>query len=227
MGGRSLLEWNLRWLEAAGFGPVWVNLHYRGAEVERAVAAMDLAVEIRFSAEDPILGTAGAWRKLADEWRDTSVVVYGDNVTRFDLKAFVAAHRDRAGLATIALFDPARHANTGIAGSRVVLAENGDVVGFEEVRGAVAGSALVNTGAYLLEPALVERIAPGFADFGADVFPPLSRDRVLGGYLIEDGGFCLGLDTPEHFAAGQRLVAAGVARLEHLGPGGRNGRRVT
>jgi NDP-sugar pyrophosphorylase family protein len=139
VGGRSLLEWNLRWLLEAGVGPIWVNLHYRGEEVRAAVEAMELSAgaDIRFSVEDPILGTAGAWRRLAGEWDGTSLVVYGDNLTRFDLGRFVAAHRGVS--ATVALFDPSRHANTGIAGSRVLVSEDGRVAGFEEVRGGVGG----------------------------------------------------------------------------------------
>jgi mannose-1-phosphate guanylyltransferase len=231
VGGRSLLEWNLRWLMDGGMTPIWVNLHYRADEVSRAIRSMDLPGDVRFSHEDAILGTAGAWRKLAVEWDAPSLVVYGDNLTRFDLAAFRAAHRVAlrspavAGLdstaepafppvlATVALYDPARHANTGIAGSRVVV-NRGRVAGFEELRGGVAGSALVNTGAYVLEPALAERIEPGFSDFGADVFPLLVRDRALAAHVIEDGGFCLGLDTPEHFRLGEAMVARGTVRLE-------------
>lgn len=234
VGGRSLLEWNLRWLAASGVGPIWVNLHYRADRVRAAVEAMDLpgAVDIRFSHEDPILGTAGAWRELAAEWSDaTSLVVYGDNVTRFDLGAFQAAHRAAAAtgsavagaanatgpvLATVALFDPARHANTGIAGSRVRVDGTSRVAGFEEVRGGsgdAVGAALVNTGACLLEPAVAGGLDRGFADFGADVFPALARSGRLGAHVIEDGGFCLGLDTPTHFEAGRRLVETGAVEL--------------
>jgi mannose-1-phosphate guanylyltransferase len=213
--GRSILEWNLRWLLAAGLSPLWINLHYRAGAVRRAVEGMDLrGGEIRFSYEDPILGTAGAWRHLAGQWDGTTLVVYGDNLARFDLGAFVAAHRAAPAVtATVALFDPARHANTGIAGSRVVVAD-GRVTGFEEIRGSAAGRALVHTGACLLEPALAERIVPGYADFGADVFPALVADGALAAHVIEDGGFCLGLDTPEHFEVGQGLVEGGQVRLE-------------
>lgn len=231
MGGRSLLEWNLRWLLDAGMAPVWVNLHYRAAEVRGAVESMDLPPDsVRFSPENPILGTAGAWRRLAREWDGTSLVVYGDNLTRFDLAAFVAAHRavrerDRSGggphdggphdggpgraLATVALFDPSRHVNTGIAGSRVLVTEDGMVAGFQEVRGGEAGSSLVSTGACLLEPGLADLVGPGFSDFGAQVFPELVRQGALSAHVIEAAGFCLGLDTPAHFEAGTRLVEDG------------------
>jgi NDP-sugar pyrophosphorylase family protein len=227
VGGRSLLEWNLRWLVAAGVGPIWVNLHYRGDEVRRAVDAMELGgADVRFSEEDPILGTAGAWRALAGEWDGTSLVVYGDNLCRFDLASLRAAHAGaRAGtgagtgagtLATVALFDPARHGNTGIAGSRVLVDESGRVTGFEETRGGSSpeGSVLVSTGACLLEPAVAERMEPGFSDFGRDVFPDLVADGALAGWVVGEGGFCLGLDTPEHFEVGVEMVATGRVRLD-------------
>jgi mannose-1-phosphate guanylyltransferase len=207
VGDRSLLEWNLRWLLETGVGPIWVNLHYRAAEVRAAVEAMALPGEVRFSPEDPIQGTAGAWRQLAAEWDDTSLVVYGDNLTRFDLHAFQRAHRGSAALATVALFDPSRHANTGIAGSRVLVSGAGRVEGFEEVRGGGAGESLVSTGACLLEPGVADRMGPGFADFGADVFPALVADGALRAHVIEAGGFCLGLDTPAHYETGRRLAA--------------------
>jgi mannose-1-phosphate guanylyltransferase len=213
VGGRSLLEWNLRWLFAAGLEAVWVNLHYRALEVRSAVEGLALPGPVRFSHEDPILGTAGAWRKLAGEWDSTSLVVYGDNLTRFDLGAFLDAHRAAGALATVALFDPSRHANTGIAGSRVLVGDDGRVAGFEEARGGVAGESLVSTGACLLEPVVAEWLAPGFSDFGADVFPPLVRAGELAAHVIEPGGFCLGLDTPAHYEEGRRLVSAGAVEI--------------
>lgn len=213
MGGRSLLEWNLRWLIDAGVGPIWVNLHYRAAEVRSAVEAMALGDDIRFSHEDPILGTAGAWRKLAGGWRSVSLVIYGDNLTRFDPDAFVDAHRAAGALATVALFDPTIHANTGIAGSRVLVGGDGRVTGFTEFRGGETGGSLVSTGACLLEPAMVERIEPGFSDFGVDVFPTLVREGELAAHVIEPGGFCLGLDTPAHYEVGRQMVAAGTVGL--------------
>jgi mannose-1-phosphate guanylyltransferase len=222
VGGRSLLEWNLRWLLAAGVCPLWVNLHYRAMDVRRAILALGLpAGHVHLSYEDPILGTAGAWRYLAAEWAGTSLVVYGDNLTRFDLAAFMAAHRaarsaagGRPPLATVALFDPTRHANTGIAGSRVLVGPDGRVTGFEERRGGEVGAALVNTGACLLEPAVADRIPPGLADFGADVFPDLAAEGLLAAHVIGADGFCLGLDTPRHFRIGEALVDGGQLRLD-------------
>lgn len=212
VGGRSLLEWNLRWLAESGLDPIWINLHYRAAQVREAAASFAGAT-IRFSYEDPILGTAGAWRKLVETWEGTSLVVYGDNLMRFDLAGFLDTHAAGGAMATVALYDPAVHAHTGIAGGQVVVDRSGRITSFEERRGSAPSRKLVNAGAYLLEPALAERVGDGFRDFGRDVFPELVDSGVLFGHLIEEGAFCLGLDTPEHFEIGRRMVEGGDVAL--------------
>lgn len=213
-GGRRLIEWNLAWLRGAGVRRAWVNLHYRPEAVRTALGdGTAHGVELSYSHEPELLGTAGAWRHLGPHWGRTTLLLYGDNVSRFSLERFLHAHRATDALATVALFDPSLHANTGIAGGHAVLSEDGRITAFRE--GAPPRPGLpeyVNAGAYLLERELLERIPPGFQDFGRDIFPLLLETGRLRGHLIEETGFCLGLDTPESFAAAERLLEAG--RLE-------------
>jgi NDP-sugar pyrophosphorylase family protein len=214
-GGKPLIVWTLEWLAAAGFTEVCINLHYRPESLPGALGdGSRHGVRIRYLHEPEILGTAGAWRNAASGWRGTSLVVYGDNVMRFDLAGFVAAHRRSGALGTVAVFDPARHKNTGIAGGHVALGGDGRIEEFREGVPPRAGRReYVNAGAYLLEQELVERIPPGFQDFGRDLFPALVAGGRLQGHLLEETGFCLGLDTPESYAEAQRLLGAEEVRL--------------
>jgi len=208
LGGRSLLEWNLRWLAAAGISRVWINLHHRGAAIEAAIGnGAAFGVCVRYSREERLLGTAGAWKRLAGEWRGTSLVVYGDNLVRFDLARMQAVHRATGALATVALFDPAVHANTGIAGGRAACAADGRIVAFQE--GGEARSGLVNAGVYLLEPEVAAVIPDGVSDFGRDVLPGLAGTGRLHGHVLEEGAYCLGVDTPSRFREAERMLAAG------------------
>jgi NDP-sugar pyrophosphorylase family protein len=207
--GRPIIAWNLEWLARNGVRDVWVNLHYRPGEI-RAVLGDGSAfgVRIRYSHEDTILGTAGAWRHLGREWSGTSLVVYGDNLLRFDLASFFDCHRQQATLATIALFDPEVHANTRIAGGSVALGTDRRVEEF--IEGSIdsgRGGRYVNAGVYVLEPDLLERIATGFQDFGCDVFPGMLAGRELAGHVIEPSGYCLGLDTPTSFRIAESLIS--------------------
>lgn len=211
-GGRRLIEWNLEWLAAAGVSDVWINLHYRADAFRSALGdGSRYGLRIRWSYEEEILGTAGAWREVARDGSGTSLVLYGDNVMRFDLGRFLAGHRAAHAVATVALFDPTIHAHTAVAGGMVDVDRDGWITAFHE--GAVREGALVNAGAYLLEGAVLQHVGEGFQDFGHDVFPELIRERRARGHVLEPGSFCLGLDTPERFARAEALLETNAIEL--------------
>lgn len=214
-GGRPLIEWTLEWLAASGLDDIWINLHHRPEAIRSALGGGErFGLRIRYSHEDTILGTAGGWLALRGEWRDTSLVVYGDNVMRFDLRRFLDVHRRRGAVASVAVFDPFVHSNTGIAGGHVRTAPDGRIVEFREGAAPREGEAeYVNAGAYLLEPEVADRIGPGFQDFGRDVFPQLLESGRVYAHLLEGEGFCLGLDTPECYRKGERMLDGGEVRL--------------
>jgi mannose-1-phosphate guanylyltransferase len=209
--GRRLIEWNLAWLAASGVRDIWINLHHEPLRFRAVLGdGSRYGVRIRYSEEAQILGTAGGWKRLRTEWSTASLVIYGDNIMRFDLNGLVRAHAVRPALCTVALFDLARHANTGIAGSRVEVDGERRITAFRE---GSSGRGLVNAGAYVVQPELAEHVADGFQDFGRDVFPPLAVAGRLNAHIIESDGYCLGLDTPESFAVAERLALEGQVRL--------------
>jgi NDP-sugar pyrophosphorylase family protein len=206
--GRTLLGWNLVWLAESGVKEVWINLHHEADRIRGAVGeGVEHGLAVRYSYETVLLGTAGAWRELLPQWRGTSLIVYGDNLMRFDLERFLGEHRYSGVMVTAAVFDPGRHAHTGTGGGRARI-EGGRIVEF--VEGGAGSDLPINAGAYLLEPSAAAWIGEGFQDFGHDVLPALATAGRLRAHMIEESGFCLGLDTPERFAEAERLVATGV-----------------
>ncbi len=208
VGGASVLEHNLRWLGGQGVRELWINLHYRPDAIREAVGdGSRFGLRVRYSHEPEILGTAGAWKRLEAYWSGTSLVVYGDNLLRFDLAAFGRRHQAAGAAATIALFDPEVHRHTGIAGGHVELGPSGRVVRFVEgPRPADGRRHYVNAGAYLLEPGVAAALGAGFQDFARDLFPRLAAEGRLGGHVLEPDGYCLGIDTPASLATAQALV---------------------
>jgi mannose-1-phosphate guanylyltransferase len=171
---------------------------------------------VHYLYEPELLGTAGAFANLRRQHglrEGTGLVVYGDNLLRLDVAALLADHREHDAACTVALFDRAVHRHTGIAGGRVELAADGRIVGFVEGAGAPSPGIrdLVNAGVYAIEPEVTALIpAAGASDFGRDVFPAMlaAGDRLYG-HVLEEGGYCLGLDTPASYAAGVALLGAG------------------
>jgi len=212
--GAPILTHNLRWLAAWGVRDVFINLHFKAQAIRDEIGdGSEFGLRTQFVFEPELLGTAGALANIASPDEGAMLVVYGDNLVRFDLAALGRAHRASRAEATLALFDDGMHLHTGIAGGRVTLDTGCVITGF--VEGGDSSSRLVNAGVYAVEPSLLDLIARGRAvDFGRDVFPrALSTGRRLQGHVIEAGGYCLGLDTPEAYARGLSLVQGGKVRL--------------
>lgn len=211
--GEAIISRNLRWLAAEGLRELFVNLHYRPEDIRAFVGdGSRFGLQVRYSEEPEILGTAGAVKKLEAHWTEPFLVIYGDNLLRTDLAALAAEHRRSEALATIALFDRTRHPHTGIAGGRVRLGEDQRIADF--VEGASDDvSPLVNAGVYVLSPEILAMIPPAtFYDFGKDVFPrALAEGRRLQGAFVTD--YCLGIDTPESFERAKELIHGGEVRL--------------
>ncbi len=209
--GESVLRRNLRWLATQGVRDVIINLHFK-PEAIRAAAGNGAAfgLNIRYSDEPEILGTAGAVAHLANEWTDTFLVVYGDSLLHIDLSCFLAFHKDKKSLLSIALFDRNVHPHTGISGGTVEVAKDGKITAFHEGATCPAGGdtqnrPIVNAGVYLIEPKIVRLIPKRFCDFGKEIFPGLLLEGIpLYGHFIT--GYCLGIDTPESYARALELI---------------------
>jgi NDP-sugar pyrophosphorylase family protein len=212
--GAPIIAHTLRWLAASGVEDVFVNLHYQPLMVRQALGdGAAFGLRITYLHEPRLLGTAGALANVPDDGQ-TLLVVYGDSLVRLDLAELAVAHHRAGAEATIALFDQTRHPHTGIAGGLVRTDAAGRIVAFVE-GGEAETSSLVNAGVYMIDPAAADLArARTPSDFGRDVFPAmLAQGRRLGAYLIGDDGYCLGMDTPESFAAGEALLAQGKVAL--------------
>ena len=213
IGGQPILVRNLRWLAESGIEEVWINLHYRPEAIrERIGDGCGLGLQVNYSYEPEILGTAGGVRRIASQWRETFLVVYGDSLLSANLGVMQQAHRENSAPLTIGLFDRTRHPHTGIAGGAVTIGSDGRVVSFVEGAG-VGASALVNAGLYLIEPEIVARIpSASFYDFARDLFPQLLESAVpINSHMIE--GYCLGIDTPESYRRALLLIDEGMVKL--------------
>lgn len=190
--GRALLDIWLDALADAGVDDVLVNLHHLPDQVEAHVALRQgLPPRVRTVHEPELLGSAGtllANRGFLDG-EDMFLAINADNLTDFDLRELVDAHRSGGAVATITVFKAPRPSECGIVEVR-----DGLVVGFQE-KPASPRSELANAGMYAFHPdvlALVEGPAP--RDIGYDLLPRLvgrARAVSIGDAYLTDIG------TPE------------------------------
>ena len=181
---RPVMEHILELLARHGFTEVNANLHWFPELIrDRFGDGSRLGIELRYSEEEALLGTAGGVRGVADFLGDDFLVISGDALTDIDLAAMRDFHRSHGGIATLATKRVADTSQFGV----VITGADGRVQGFQEKPDpAEALSDLANCGVYMFRheifdffPAEGESEAagpddpPGFADWAMDVLPAL------------------------------------------------------
>jgi NDP-sugar pyrophosphorylase family protein len=196
VGGRPVIDRVLEMVAQSGVREVLMNLHHC-AEIltEYCGDGARWGVTLTYAYEPTLLGTAGAVRNFGPllDGDDPFFVVYGDNYLECDLSRLAEFHRERDGIATIALFEKDDVSGSGI----VSLAENGRIRRFaEKPPPSEVFSRLVNGGLYVLSPEVLRLIPDTIpCDFGYDVFPSLmAAGYALYGRVME--GAVWAIDTP-------------------------------
>lgn len=102
--GEVLIRRQLRWLAAAGVRRAVVNLHHLPATITARVGhGDDLGVEVRYSWEPVVLGSAGGPRRAFDVLdAERAFIVNGDMITDVDLGALAQDHDHHRPLVTMA-----------------------------------------------------------------------------------------------------------------------------
>jgi mannose-1-phosphate guanylyltransferase len=191
--GKPALEYHIENLVHAGITEIFVNLHHLPDVIMKHFGdGSRWGVHIDYSYEPDILGTAGAVKKLEAELCGSPfLVVYGDNYLEMDLSGFIESSAAGEGVGTVAVFEKADVAGSGI----IEMGRGDEVVRFKEkpLPGEVF-SHWVNAGLFYFRPAIFEYIPSGYSDFSLDVIPCLLRDggrlyayRIPGGvWAIDD-----------------------------------------
>jgi mannose-1-phosphate guanylyltransferase/mannose-1-phosphate guanylyltransferase/phosphomannomutase len=170
---RPVLHHLLNLLHRHDIHQVGVNLHYYPEILERYFGdGSKLDMEITWSYEPELLGTAGGTKKLQEFFgQETILVTSGDGLHDIDVTALLGHHLRTGALATLAVKPVSDPSAYGV----VILERDTRVRGFQEKpRRDEARSELANCGVYVIEPELLDRIQPGtFTDFGKDIWPAL------------------------------------------------------
>ena len=162
------------WLDAfnrADVDEVLVNLHHLPDVVQRHIAERAGPPTVRTFFEPQLLGSAGTL--IANrEWvngDELFLACYADNLTDFDLRSLLDAHREHSAIATLTVF----HSENPSAGGVVELDAAGKVVGFTEKPSAPV-SDLTNAGMYAFHPSVLDEIdGTPPKDISYDLLPQL------------------------------------------------------
>jgi NDP-sugar pyrophosphorylase family protein len=211
---RPTLEWIFLWLRFYGIREIVVNLcHQPQPVLDYFGDGAKWELQLTFSVEETILGTAGGIKRVEHFFSEPFVVVYGDVLTDMDLGELVGLH-DAHGPrphATLSLCRAPNPWECGIVG----LDQDGRVTRFVEKppRDAIF-SDFTNAGVLVVDPDVLQYIpGNGFYDISRDLLPDLLQRGVPVYAQTPDKEFYLiDIGTPEKYERVQQEWPTAAAR---------------
>ena len=203
--GRPLIHSALELIGKLGVQECVINLHHLPDSVRRAVLAIPNGLQIRFSHEPAILGTAGALARVRERFRDRTVILANGKIHfEEELGPALDFHCKCDAWATLILapfrmgmpFNPVWvDASRLIRSFRSIRSERGD-----PLPPAAGLEPYVFTGVHILGPKVLELIPDQPYETVRDLYPRLmDSGKPVAGY-VSDGFWCE-TSTPERYLA--------------------------
>ena len=172
--GEPIVRRILRQLRDSGIQEAVLNLHHLPHTITRVVGdGSDLDMRIRYSWEQPVLGSAGGPRQalpLLDA--GTFIIVNGDTLTDVNITALLAEHKQSGALVTMAVVPPESGGQYG----GVRIESDGVVTGFTKRGSRELSSHFV--GVQAVDARAFASIPPGVpAESVLELYPALIAAR--------------------------------------------------
>lgn len=178
-----------------GFGRIYVTVNYKSDMIVDAIRGKaEYRDRVRFVAEEKALGTAGSLSLLPERPKHPFIVLNADLLTNLSLKAMLRLHgRDRNAV-TVAIKRETTVIPYGVAeleGSRITA-----------IREKPNHSYFINTGVYVVEPAVLDVIPPDTVMDMPDVVARIiAQGGRVGSFPVHE--YWLDIGNHEHYARAQ------------------------
>lgn len=201
--GVPLIDLMISWLKEGGIREVVLAVNHLSERLRVEVGERRLGSKVILSVEESPLGTAGPIRLAKDLLDDEPfVVANGDLVSDISLKEMVRLHQSREATATVSLVavsDPKHYGS-------VAVDSQGRITKFEEKTRTRSRSHLINAGAYVFDPSIIDRIPTARPVSIEDaIFPALAAERKLWGSKHHGYWYDIGR-IPEYVMANKELL---------------------
>ncbi len=208
--GRPFLVHLVERLARAGVTRVVLSCGFRPDAIIDEIGHEQSGIPIDYEIEPEPLGTAGAIRFAARAAgvSEPFLALNGDVLATFEPGDLLAFHAARGARATIALTPVEEPSRYGL----VLTGTDGEVSSFLEKPGdseleSLAGPFLINAGAYVLDPSVLDAIPPDRAvSIEREVFPGLIGDGL---FAWPAPGYWNDIGTPASYLAGNLEILLG------------------
>ena len=212
---KPFLEHVIKHLSKHGINDIILALCYLPGLIESHFKdGSEFGVRLIYAVEDFPLGTAGAVKNVAGHLEKTCVVLNGDIFTDLDFTAMIAFHRERKAKVSIALTPVENPTIYGV----VETDEQSRVRRFiEKPNWDAVTTNMINAGAYVLEPEMLNHIPPAtYSMFEHELFPLLlSLGEPVYGFPSDS--YWIDIGTPEKYLLLNRDLLMGKVTGISLG----------
>lgn len=171
---RPCMEYIIELLKSHGITQIAVTMQFLPEAIRDYFGdGSEFGVELHYFEEVSPLGTVGSVKNAQSFLDERFIVISGDALTDIDLTRAIRFHERREALATIVLARVEHPLEYGV----VMTDDAGKITRFlEKPDWSEVFSDTVNTGIYVLEPEVLDRVASGKEqDFSNDLFPGMLR----------------------------------------------------
>lgn len=192
--GKPFLSILIEQVSLYGFGRVILCSGYKAGYIRNYFSAgLNKDIELVFSEETEMLGTAGALRNAEALIRTENVLVKnGDSFCNVNLKSFLEFHKINDADLSVVLTEMQGTLDVG----SVQIDRFGKMLSFNEKTGS--GTSLVNAGIYLFKANTLKEIPPSVrASLEYDLFPRLVGMGRAYGFVTKEPMIDIG--TPERY----------------------------
>lgn len=203
---KPVLEHTIDNLKRHNVSSIMMNLHTMPELITNYFGnGKNFGVEISYSKEETLLGTAGGLKKCKNFFDSTFAVMSGDGLSDVDITSAVEFHKKKKSLATMVL----KKVETKFSYGITLTNRFNKIVDFvEKPSWGDVFSDTVNTGIYIFEPEIFKYIPDGFYDFGKDLWPKLLKlNKPIYAYIMN--GHWTDIGNIDEYKNGTRDILEG------------------
>lgn len=202
IGNRPFLDILLSYISSFGFKRFILCIGYKGKFIKDYYKNKSNSLEIFFSEEEELLGTAGAVKNAEPMIKSkTFLIMNGDSFCKVNFMDFLNFHYKKKAFCSIVLVKSEKTSEFGV----IEIDDSNKIVSFKE-KVKTEGKSLINAGIYLFEKDIFSMIPNGKSySMEYDLFPSLVSKRFYG-YISEAD--LLDIGTPEGYKRAEAMLSS-------------------
>lgn len=199
IGDHAILEIVVKQLKSNGFNEIIMATGHLGELIMAFFEdGQEYDVKIKYTKEAKPLGTAGPLAQIKDDIDDSFLMMNGDILTTLDYSELIKYHKEREGIATVALKKREVNIDFGVT----EINKDKEIVNYTE---KPTHDYLVSTGVYVFDKRIFEYVNPDeYLDFPDLVLKLLKNHEKINGYIFD--GYWLDIGRPDDYERANREI---------------------